>query len=162
MKSLCSDVILGHNFLQHHPSIKIPFGGPKPAFSICGLTAVNVPYLSLFNNLFPDCKPIAMKSRQYSFEDKQFIKAEIDEGIIEKNESPWWAQVLVTFSENHKKRLVIDYSQTINRFTLLDTYPLPRIDEIISEIAKYKVYSTLEEPITKWLLNQQIRPTQLL
>lgn len=103
-----------------------------------------------------------MKSRQYSFEDKQFIKAEIDEGIIEKNESPRWAQVLVTFSENHKKRLVIDYSQTINRFTLLDTYPLPRIDEIISEIAKYKVYSTLEEPITKWLLNQQIRPTQLL
>ena len=40
--------------------------------------------------------------------------------------------------------MVIDYSQTINRFTRLDAYPLPRIDEQINEIAKNKVFSTID------------------
>ena len=66
------------------------------------------------------------------------------ERITGTSESPWRAQVVVTSSENLKNRLAIDYSQTINRFTNLDAYPLPRIDETISEIAKYKVYSTLD------------------
>ena len=148
MKNLCSDVIIGHDFLELHSSLKISFGGPKPTLNICGLLAGNVQYPSLFNNLSPDCKPIAIKSRKYSSEDKYFIKKEITrmlaEGIIETSESPWRAQVVVTSSENHKRRLAIDYSQTINRFTNLDAYPLPKIDETISEIAKYRVYSTLD------------------
>ena len=32
--------------------------------------------------------------------------------------------------------MVIDYSQTVNRFSLLDAYPLPNIDEHVSAIAK--------------------------
>ena len=67
-----------------------------------------------------------------------------EEGIIEPSISAWRAQVLVTKSENHKKRLVIDYSQTINRFTQLDAYPLPRIDSLVNKIAKYKYFSTLD------------------
>ena len=51
---------------------------------------------------------------------------------------------MVTRNENHKKRMVIDYSQTINRFTLLDAYPLPRIDDTINAIAQYRVYSTID------------------
>ena len=34
-----------------------------------------------------------------------------------------------------KRRLVVDYSQTINRFNLLDAYPLPRIDQTVNKIA---------------------------
>ena len=33
---------------------------------------------------------------------------------------------MVTRNENHKKRLVIDYSPTINHLTMLDACPLPR------------------------------------
>ena len=47
-------------------------------------------------------------------------------------------------SETQKKRLAIDYSQTINRFTQLDYYPLPNINEVVNEIAKYRVFSTIE------------------
>ena len=42
-----------------------------------------------------------------------------------------------------KKRLCIDYSRTINRFTQLDAYPLPRIHDLVSKLAEYQVYSTL-------------------
>ena len=44
--------------------------------------------------------------------------------------------------DRHKKRLCIDYSQTINQYTDLDAYPLPRIDDMVNDLAAYKVYST--------------------
>ena len=40
--------------------------------------------------------------------------------------------------------MVIDYSHTINRFTLLDAYPLPKIDELVNKIAQYQVCSTID------------------
>ena len=40
--------------------------------------------------------------------------------------------------------MVVDYWQTIKRYTLLYAYPLPKIDKIIAEIAKGSVYSTLD------------------
>ena len=52
--------------------------------------------------------------------------------------------MLVARDERHKPRMVVDYSQTVNRFTLLDAYPLPNIDEQIAEIAKASVFSTLD------------------
>ena len=80
--------------------------------------------------------------------DKKFVEVEIrkllNEEIIEPSSSPWRAQVLVTTSPNHKRRMVVDYSQTINRFTFLDAYPLPRIDSLIEKISQYEIYSTLD------------------
>ena len=58
--------------------------------------------------------------------------------------APWRAQVLVTKDERHKRRMVIDYSQTINRFTGLDAYSLPRIDQQVNQLAKCKWFSTLD------------------
>ena len=40
--------------------------------------------------------------------------------------------------------MVVDYSQTINRYTQLDAYPLPCIDKMVSDIIKYRIFSTLD------------------
>lgn len=40
--------------------------------------------------------------------------------------------------------MCVDYSQTINIYTGLDAYPLPRIDDMVNELAKYSVYSTFD------------------
>ena len=94
-----------------------------------------------FANLTTDCHPIATKSRRYSQEDSAFIDKEVkrllEEDIIEPSRSPWRAQVVVAKDENHKKRLAIDYSQTINRFTLLNAFPLPRMRDIVNNIAQH-------------------------
>ena len=37
--------------------------------------------------------------------------------------------------------MVVDYSRTINRFTLLDAYPIPSIESIVNKLARYTVYS---------------------
>lgn len=40
--------------------------------------------------------------------------------------------------------MVIDFSTTINRFTLLDAYPLPIIDNLVSQISKFRIFSKLD------------------
>ena len=76
----------------------------------------------------------------------EFIRKEKDrllkKGIIEPSVSPWRAQVLVV--SKGKKRMVIDFSQTVNIFTEQDAYPMPRIDDMVNEISKYKYFTTLD------------------
>ena len=148
LSNLCTDVILGQNWQEQHESITICFGGAAPPVNICGLSTLCTDPPPLFQFLSPEYKPIASKSRRYCMEDKEFISTEInkllEEGIIELSDSPWRAQVVVTRNENHKKRLVIDYSETINRFTQLDAYPMPRIDDTVNQIAQYTVFSTVD------------------
>jgi len=58
--------------------------------------------------------------------------------------SPWRAQVVVVNNSTHKKRLFIDHSQTINKFTLLDAYPLPRMQTVANSVAQYNWFSSLD------------------
>nr|XP_039268300.1 uncharacterized protein LOC120343231 [Styela clava] len=123
---------------------------------VCNLASAKVSEpLRIFRFVDDNCKPVAVRSRNYSSDDLKFIKDEITrllrEGIIERSESPWLAQVLVTKDQRHKKRLVIDYSQTINRYAALDAYPLPRINNSINEVAKGKIYSTID---LRWAYHQ--------
>lgn len=148
VENLCSDMIIGHDVLEKHSSLEFAFGGPKEPFVVCNVAEASVPAVPLFANLSPECKPIAIKSRRYSDDDRRFIEEEVknllNEGVIEESRSPWRAQVLITKNVNHRKRLVIDYSRTINRFTELDAYPLPSIEELISKVAKYSVFSAID------------------
>ena len=148
MKDLCADMIIGLDILSGYKSVTLEYGGKKPP-AVVSAAANPIKIPKLFGRLEENCRPISIKSRRYSNSDKRFIKAEVkkllEAGVIEECESPWRAQVLVhQGNENHKKRLVIDYSQTINRFTKLYAYPVPRIDEMVEDISKYKYYSTLD------------------
>ncbi|XP_041989092.1 uncharacterized protein LOC121740463 [Aricia agestis] len=148
LNSLCSDIIIGHDILSDHSSVELTFGGTKKPLKICNVIAASVPEVSLFANLSENVKPIAIKSRKHSEADTIFIENEIEkllkDGVIEPTNSPWRAQVLVTTSTTHRKRLVIDYSLTINRFTELDAYPLPNIELIVSKVAQHKVFSQID------------------
>ena len=141
-------MILGFDFQGMHKSVIFEFGGDKPPLTVNSLSTLNVDPPSPFENLTADCHPIITKSRQYCREDTDFIDKEVKrllaDGIIEQSQSPWRAQVVVTKDENHKKRLVMDYSQTINKFTLLDAFPLPRITDLINDIAQNRFFSTVD------------------
>ena len=148
LPGLCADLILGLDFQSQHSSVTFHYGGSEPPLAICGFSTLNIDPPEPFANLAANCHPIALKSRRYSREDSAFIDEEVKrllkEGIIEPSLSPWHAQVVVTKDENHRKRLAIDYSQTINRFTLLDAFPLPRITDMVNKITQYRVFSTID------------------
>ena len=144
----CTDIILGIPFLKIHESVNVHYGGSQPSLSVCSFSKVAMPPVQLFRNLSHDCRPIATKSRRYSTEDSKFIHQEVQkllkDGVIEPSNSPWRAQVVVTTNSNGKKRMVVDFSQTINRFTLPDAYPLPRIEDVVNSIAMHRVYSVID------------------
>lgn len=147
LPNCCTDVILGLPFLKRHSSVKISFGGPNQELEICALAPFLVTPPRIFSHLSPDCKPFATKSRKYSSSDMLFIQEEVQrllsEGVIETSNSPWRAQVHIV-RRNHKRRMVIDYSTTINRYTYLDAYPLPHLETLVNRIASYKFYSSID------------------
>ena len=147
MKNPCARVILGDPFLRKHTTFTINYGGKEPELSICALAALRVSPPKLFSNLDANIKPRACPSRRYNEADKKFISEEISrllkDDIIEPSQSPWRAQVVVV-SKGGKKRLVIDFSTTINKFTKLDAYPLPNIEVLVNSISQYKIYSVLD------------------
>ena len=110
----------------------------------CGVATSNVKSYPLFNNLDPNVKPIATKSRRFNETDQSFIKEEVRqllaEFIIETSYSLWLAQVLVTEDERHKRRMVMDYSQSVHQYTLLDAYPLLNINEQVAKNADCSMF----------------------
>ena len=147
LPELCTDVVLGADFQSCHESITLKYGGKRKPLVLCRFSTLRIDPTELFPNLSPDCRPIATKSRRFSAADQKFIEEEtrrlLKAGVIEPSNSPWRAQVVVV-SNRTKKRLAIDYSQTINKYTFLDAYPLPKINEIVNKIARYRFFSTID------------------
>ena len=149
LENLLWDVILGCEFLSLHKSVKIDFGGPESSLKLGALSTLRgIKPVRLFEYLSPNIRPIATKRRSYSSTDLSFISSEISrllaDDIIEPSNSPWRAQVVVTKSENHKKRMCVDYSQTINKFTRLDAYPLPTMQSVLRKVSRYTWFSKLD------------------
>ena len=140
------------DILQKHNKVIVKFNDSKDELIVGAVRPseifpfMHVAPLPLFTNVSSHIKPIAAKSRWYSRADSAFISKEVarlyGEEIIEPCVSPWRVQLLVVSDENHKKRLVVDYSNTINLYTELDTYPMPNITDMINNIAQHKCFST--------------------
>ena len=108
-----------------------------------------VRYSKLFSHLSKDCRPVADKRRRFSKDDAKFIhkknETTFKEDLIESSNFSWRVQVVVVKNEQSgRRRMVIDYSRTINHYTSLDAYPLPQIEDIVSELSKYKVCTTID------------------
>ena len=148
-------MILGQDFLKQHRSVVFNFGGEKPSLivntigTVNALSAMKIPPVRLFEHLTDDCRPVSVRSRKQTQSNAKFIHEEtqklLADGIIRQSTSPWRAQVLVVQEDgSHKRRMVVDYKQTINRYTQLDAYPLPDTEEMVRKISQYKWFSTFD------------------
>ena len=111
--------------------------------------AMNIPPPPLFTHLTSNLKPIATKSRRQSPAELSFMRQEVaklsSQGVIRPSVSPWRAQPFVTKDDGtHKRRMVVDYSDTINLFTELDAYPMPNVLEMVEKISQYKYFATFD------------------
>ena len=138
LSSLCSDVILGQEFMKLHSEVNFKTGGIERPLNIpCCLAVAKVDPPQLFKFLNSNCRPIAAPSRRYNEEDTKFIEKEVKDllsaGVIEEASTPWRAQVLVARDGRHKPRVVIDYSQTLNRYHCIPvTRKLTRIHQYLA------------------------------
>ena len=67
----------------------------------------------------------------------------LENDIIEESISPWRSHVVVAKGKD-KWRLCIDYSQSVNRYTELDAFPLPRIGGLKNDLSKYRYFSKFD------------------
>ena len=66
-----------------------------------------------------------------------------DKGFIRPSTSPWGAPVLFAKKKDKTLRLCIDYRQ-LNRVTIKNRYPLPRIDYLFDQLREVRVYSKID------------------
>ena len=67
----------------------------------------------------------------------------LDKGFIRPNVSPWEALVLFVKKNDGSMRLCIDYRE-LNKVTVRNKYPLPRIDDLFDQLHGAYVFSKID------------------
>ena len=75
------------------------------------------------------------------------LKSQLDEllakGYIRQSKSPYGAPVLFVDKKDEKLRLCVDY-RALNKVTVKNLYPLPRIDDLFDRLAGAKYFSRID------------------
>lgn len=66
----------------------------------------------------------------------------VDKGFVQLSTSPWGAPALFVRKKNGSMHLCIDYRQ-LNKVTIKNRYPLPRIDDLFDQLKMVKVVSKI-------------------
>ncbi|KAJ9518741.1 hypothetical protein QJQ45_025988, partial [Haematococcus lacustris] len=74
---------------------------------------------------------------------KRQIQDYLAKGMIEPSSSPYAAPILFVQKKSGELRMCIDYRQ-LNKLTLRDQYPLPRIDDLFDRLSGCSVFSSLD------------------
>jgi hypothetical protein len=94
-----------------------------------------------------DHLPVAVPPYRMTPAKKEILKQEIDkllsEGIIEECESQYASPVVLIPKPNGTMRLCVDYRK-LNSNTVADTYPLPRMDDLLHEAKPTSFMSTID------------------
>nr|GEU72486.1 putative reverse transcriptase domain-containing protein [Tanacetum cinerariifolium] len=71
------------------------------------------------------------------------LKELADKGFIRPSSSPWGAPVLFVKKKDGSFRMCIDYRK-LNKLTVKNRYPLPRIDDLFDQLQGSSVYSKID------------------
>ncbi|GKE92461.1 putative reverse transcriptase domain-containing protein [Tanacetum coccineum] len=71
------------------------------------------------------------------------LKELLEKGFICPSSSPWGAPVLFVKKKDRSFRMCIDYRE-LNKLTVKNRYPLPRIDDLFDQLQGSSVYSKID------------------
>jgi hypothetical protein len=71
------------------------------------------------------------------------LKELLDLGLIRPSVSPWGAPIIFIRKKDGSCRLCIDYHQ-LNKATIKNQYPLPRIDDLFDQMKGATVFSKID------------------
>ena len=112
---------------------------------LLGLPPQRVVYFGI--ELHPGTSPISMTPHRMAPVELQELRVQLqellDKGFIRPSTSPWGAPVLFAKKKDKTLRLCIDYRQ-LNRVTIKNRYPLPRIDDLFDQLRGARVYSKID------------------
>ncbi|XP_076031965.1 uncharacterized protein LOC143019869 [Oratosquilla oratoria] len=92
-------------------------------------------------------RPIRQRPYHLNAFKKEYVREEVQRlqevGIVEPSSSPWASPVVLVPKPDGSMRLCIDYRK-LNAVTELDSYPLPRIDDVIDEVGRAQWVTKLD------------------
>jgi hypothetical protein len=98
-------------------------------------------------DLVPGTKPVSMTRYRMSASELAELKKQLedllDKKFIRPSVSPWGAPVLLVKKKDGSMRLCIDYRQ-LNKVTIKNRYPLPRIDDLMDQLVGARVFSKID------------------
>ena len=100
-----------------------------------------------------DAHPRRCAPRRVPFALREEMARQIDHmqaaGVIQESTSPWASPVVMVRKKDGTHRFCIDYRQ-LNSITKADTYPLPRIDDLLDQLGQCRYFSTLDLASGYW------------
>ena len=97
--------------------------------------------------LHPGTSPISMALHRMVPAELQKLKVQLQElldmGFIRSSTSPWGALMLFSKKKNKTLWLCID-CRHLNRVTIKNRYPLPRVDDLFYQLRGVRVYSKID------------------
>ncbi|GKE30052.1 putative reverse transcriptase domain-containing protein, partial [Tanacetum coccineum] len=100
----------------------------------------NIPVFREFPEVFHEDLPGLPPIRQELSNQLQEL---LDRGFIRPSTSPWGAPVLFVKKKDESFRMCIDYLE-LNKLTIKNRYPLPRIDDLFDQLQGSSVYSKID------------------
>ena len=97
--------------------------------------------------LAPGTEPISIAPYRMAPAELKELKMQMEEllskGFVKTSTSSWGAPVLFVKKKDGSLRLCIDYRQ-LNKVTIRNQYPLPRIDDLFDQLQGAKVFSKID------------------
>ncbi|GJV34092.1 putative reverse transcriptase domain-containing protein [Tanacetum coccineum] len=98
-------------------------------------------------DLVPGATPVARAPYRLTPAEMQELSTQLqeifDRGFIRRSSSPWGAPILFVKKKDGSFRMCIDYRE-LNKLTVKNRYPLPRIDDLFDQLQGSRVYSKID------------------
>ena len=85
----------------------------------------------------------------------QHIRKMQEANVIQPSSSPWSSSIVLVKKKDGTLRFCVDYRR-LNSVTKADTFPLPRMDDILDQLGNCKFFSTLDLKSGYWQI--QVHP----
>ena len=99
-----------------------------------------------------DSDPVSQKPYPIAMKHYNWVKEEIDKlleaGVIRNSHSSWSAPIIVVPKGDGGKHLIIDY-RALNKVTRKFVWPMPKVEDIFSQLNAAKYFSTLD--LKSWI-----------
>ncbi|GJZ86084.1 putative reverse transcriptase domain-containing protein [Tanacetum coccineum] len=98
-------------------------------------------------DLIPGAAPVARAPYRLASSEMKELSEQLqelsDKGFIRPSSSPWGAPVLFVKKMDGSFRMCIDYRE-LNKLTVKNRYPLPRIDDLFDQLQGSSIYSKID------------------